>query len=288
MKNKSRKTIRNKKPLYSVIDPDMNELSMIHRVKPQPAERETEARLHQVASPPPPTKEEPELQTVVEPEVEASHETEVEFADAEETQVSMEEPPELEAEPEPEPEPEPDPIDVEEILSNKKAPHVNNAFIYTDDLSDLAVTGEKIAPASIDSSKLKQESIHTESLADYAVQTIKIADGAVTSSKIAPDSITVEHLSDASVAGSKLQDRSIGGENFEMVASLQKSWLIRLSAAIILRMAPLRAVTSSNGSCLQICFKIRRLHLIKFAVVRFNRTIWLMKLSIAPSWAINL
>ncbi|WP_223264053.1 hypothetical protein [Paenibacillus sp. IHB B 3084] len=116
MKNKSRKTTRNKKPLYRVIDPDMNELSMIQRLKPQPAERETEARLHQVASPPPPIAEEPELQTVVEPEVHIEYGTEVE----DEVEDEVEEEPEVLMEEPKEPEPLPDPIDVEEILNNKK------------------------------------------------------------------------------------------------------------------------------------------------------------------------
>lgn len=59
--------------------------------------------------------------------------------------------------------------------------------VYTDDLCDAAVTGQKIAPRTIDGSKLKFGIIGTPWLQDYAVQSINIADKAITSSKIAPN-----------------------------------------------------------------------------------------------------
>ncbi|MEK4326475.1 hypothetical protein MKX70_11605 [Paenibacillus sp. FSL R7-0312] len=73
--------------------------------------------------------------------------------------------------------------------------------VYTDDLSDAAVTGAKIAPRTIDGSKLKFGIIGTPWLQDYAVQNINIADKAVTSSKIAPESIVGEHLAEGSISG---------------------------------------------------------------------------------------
>ncbi|MFD2880486.1 hypothetical protein ACFTAO_38345 [Paenibacillus rhizoplanae] len=73
--------------------------------------------------------------------------------------------------------------------------------VYTDDLSDGAVTGAKIAPRTIDGSRLKHGIIGTPWLQDYAVQNINLADRAVTSSKIAPESVTGEHLAESSVSG---------------------------------------------------------------------------------------
>lgn len=87
--------------------------------------------------------------------------------------------------------------------------------VYTDDLSDAAVTGAKIAPRTIDGSKLKFGIIGTPWLQDYAVQSINIADKAVTSSKIAQESIAGEHLAEGSISGGKLLDHSIGGEKLK-------------------------------------------------------------------------
>lgn len=87
--------------------------------------------------------------------------------------------------------------------------------VYTDDLSDGAVTGAKIAPRTIDGSRLKHGIIGTPWLQDYAVQSINLADRAVTSSKIAPESVTGEHLAESSVSGGKLLDHSIGGEKLK-------------------------------------------------------------------------
>lgn len=97
-------------------------------------------------------------------------------------------------------------------LAEKKTPLVDEGIVYTNDLRDAAVTGPKIAPYTIDASRIKYGTIGTAWLADYAVQGIKIADGAVTSSKIAPESITGEHLVDGSIEGRTIRNRSIGGE----------------------------------------------------------------------------
>ncbi|KUP25488.1 hypothetical protein [Paenibacillus sp. DMB5] len=87
--------------------------------------------------------------------------------------------------------------------------------VYTDDISEAAVTGSKIAPRTIDGSKLKFGIIGTPWLQDYAVQSINIAEKAVTSSKIAHESISGEHLVEGSISGGKLLDHSIGGEKLK-------------------------------------------------------------------------
>ncbi|HEY4430043.1 MAG TPA: hypothetical protein VGN87_03285, partial [Paenibacillus sp.] len=124
-------------------------------------------------------------------------------------EVVQEEPisaPILQTEPEPEP--------IAETQLQKQADNLPETIwfapekerfqpVYTDDLSDAAVTGAKIAPRTIDGSKLKFGIIGTPWLQDYAVQSINIADKAVTSSKIAPESIVGEHLAEGSVSGGK-------------------------------------------------------------------------------------
>ena len=56
---------------------------------------------------------------------------------------------------------------------------VQRAIIYTDDIRDHAVTGEKLAQKTIDASKLKDGSVGTNVLRDYAVDNSKLADQSV-------------------------------------------------------------------------------------------------------------
>lgn len=71
-------------------------------------------------------------------------------------------------------------------LEEKRMPSRPAPIVYTDDIADEAITGEKLAPFAIDAMHLAADSVATNSLADFSVTAIKLADGSVTSSKIAP------------------------------------------------------------------------------------------------------
>lgn len=99
-----------------------------------------------------------------------------------------------------------------QILNQNQMPGHTGQYIYTDDLSEFAVTESKLAPFSVDASKLKPDAVGSEALQDYAVTSIHIADGAIVSAKLAEASVSDEHLIDGSVSGHKLRNASIAGE----------------------------------------------------------------------------
>lgn len=84
--------------------------------------------------------------------------------------------------------------------------------LYADENSAAAVAGPKVAPRTIDGSKLKSGIIGTPWLQDYAAQSTNIADKAVTSSKIAPEFVPGEHLAEGSVGREQLKNGSSGPE----------------------------------------------------------------------------
>jgi hypothetical protein len=87
-----------------------------------------------------------------------------------------------------------------------------NPNIFTNDLVDMAVTSDKIAPGAIDSSKLGAKSVQSYAIADGAVNSSKIAEQAIIGDHLKNNSITGGKIADHSIPGNKLQDGSISSE----------------------------------------------------------------------------
>lgn len=180
-RQKPAKPSRPRKSLYFVDNPEMNELTLLEERKVSSQSEEKELRLHETAAPilPEQGKEIP---------LTAAVEAGPEHENLDGTRA------------------------LQELLSEKAAPNQEQGIIYTDDIIDEAVTREKIAPFTIDASRIMRGTIDTAWIADYAVENIKLADRAVTSSKIAPSSVNGSHLVDGSIEGRTIRDHSIGGE----------------------------------------------------------------------------
>ena len=97
-------------------------------------------------------------------------------------------------------------------LEEKRMPSRPSPIVYTDDVANEAITGDKLAPYAVKASHLATDSVYTNSLVDFAVTAIKLADGSITSSKIAPESVVGDHLTKNSISGQKIRDRSITGD----------------------------------------------------------------------------
>lgn len=98
---------------------------------------------------------------------------------------------------------------VQKILAEKQMPELKEAFIFTEDIGEFAVTESRIAPHAISASKLAPGAIGSEAIQDYAITSVHLAEGTITSGKIAPLSISGEHIVDGSLSTRKLRDNSI-------------------------------------------------------------------------------
>ena len=103
-----------------------------------------------------------------------------------------------------------------------------NTLLQEEDLTNLAVTGAKIAADAITADKIADDvvnsehyvagSIDTEHIADSQVTTAKIAGDAVTGAKIADDSINSEHYVDGSIDTAHIADDQVTADKLANTA----------------------------------------------------------------------
>jgi DNA-binding beta-propeller fold protein YncE len=87
--------------------------------------------------------------------------------------------------------------------------------ITTTQLSDNAITSEKIADGSITGSDIQNSAVDTTQLADNAVTSAKIVDGTITGSDINNSAIGTTQLADNAVTSAKIIDGTITGSDIQ-------------------------------------------------------------------------
>lgn len=84
-----------------------------------------------------------------------------------------------------------------------------SSVITEANITSSAVTANKIAVDSIDSSKLKSNSVVTAKIADSAVTAAKVALDAITETKIADSSVTTAKIANTAINAAKLADSAV-------------------------------------------------------------------------------
>ena len=92
--------------------------------------------------------------------------------------------------------------------------------ITTGNLMDFAVTGPKIASASISNDKLTLNSVNTENLVNNSITSSKIVNGSINNSKLATNSVNTENLMNNSITLPKL---SVDLQNLVIAGSSSSS-----------------------------------------------------------------
>ena len=87
--------------------------------------------------------------------------------------------------------------------------HIINGTIGTEDISDNAITSNKIAIDSINSTHIINGTIGTEDISNNAITTIKIADNVITSNKLQGNSVTTSKIANNTIIAGHLQGNSI-------------------------------------------------------------------------------
>lgn len=83
------------------------------------------------------------------------------------------------------------------------------SMVGTANITNHAVTEDKIAGGAVTAYQLADEAVQTAKIADGAVTTVKIADAAVTTSKLADGAVTASKLAAGAIDSSKLQHSSM-------------------------------------------------------------------------------
>ena len=83
------------------------------------------------------------------------------------------------------------------------------SMVGTANITNHAVTEDKIAGGAVTAYQLADEAVQTAKIADKAITTAKIADAAVTTAKIADGSVTASKLADGAIENGKLQHSSM-------------------------------------------------------------------------------
>lgn len=81
--------------------------------------------------------------------------------------------------------------------------------VGTENITNYAVTQDKIAAGAVQTAKIADGAITTAKIADVAVTAAKLADGAVTAAKLADGAVTAAKLADGAIDSSKLQHSSM-------------------------------------------------------------------------------
>jgi hypothetical protein len=102
-------------------------------------------------------------------------------------------------------------VSTNRIQSNAVVPHhLVDLCVSSGKLASNAVTASKIASLAVQAIHLDGASVQTHALDTSCVTTDKLADGAVASSKLAVNAVNTENISDAAVVGDKLAESSVG------------------------------------------------------------------------------
>jgi hypothetical protein len=82
--------------------------------------------------------------------------------------------------------------------------HMENGTVTESKLADSSVTTSKLSNESVLSSKIASSAVETWHLQNFCVDTMKLKNNAVTSDKVQPGAINREHLANSSIDSSKL------------------------------------------------------------------------------------
>jgi hypothetical protein len=103
----------------------------------------------------------------------------------------------------------------EAVTGGKVAPNaidsskILDGSILSDDLGNQAVTGGKVAPNAIDSSKILDGSILSDDLGNQQVTSEKIADAAINAEKLAANSVDSANVIDNSLTGDDIDESTL-------------------------------------------------------------------------------
>lgn len=96
------------------------------------------------------------------------------------------------------------------------------SLVGTENITNHAVTEDKIAGAAVTAYQLADAAVQTAKIADGAIATIKITDGAITTVKIADVAVTTAKLADGAVTAGKIAAGAI--ENGKLQHSSMTLW----------------------------------------------------------------
>ena len=86
---------------------------------------------------------------------------------------------------------------------------ISDNAITSQKILDTAIITTKLADGSVTSAKIQNGTLTAVDLADGSIITIKIADGAVTTDKIADNAVTAEKIADSAIVTTKLANNSV-------------------------------------------------------------------------------
>ncbi|MDP4098369.1 WIAG-tail domain [Paenibacillus sp. P96] len=190
---------KRKRPLYYVDNPNVNELDWLQPIK------KAEMQIHSVAMPRVPA--EP-------PEPSSANNLPVIQMAVHESGAADKKPVDSIASIQNASFPSAPAVQVHELLEDKKASHMNQGFIYTDNIRNTAVNGNKKAPVSriLTSDNFSNGSAQSSHRVNKTIGTSKLGEHAVISPKLAPKSVQSMHLADDSVSASSLQAGAVQSE----------------------------------------------------------------------------
>lgn len=89
------------------------------------------------------------------------------------------------------------------------------SMVGTENITNYAVTEDKIARGAVTAYQLAEEAVQTAKISDGAVTTVKIADAAVTTAKLADGAVTTAKLADGAVTAAKLAAGAIDSSKLQ-------------------------------------------------------------------------
>ena len=128
--------------------------------------------------------------------------------------------------------------EVSSAVSNIQTSQISNGAITTDKVSDSAITTNKLSDASVSNDKLADNSITSSKIKDGAIGTTDIADSSITTAKIATGAVGTSDIADKAVTSQKIDWTTFAHYGWEVLDELTLSANTTGTAPLVVNIPP--------------------------------------------------